>query len=93
MCYSLHTIGVGSGPKLMDYVKGIFKVAYVPIDFEVIEINPKSHQQEDDNMMIFSLLRNRIGIKVGKTVIITKNLKYFMNGNISYSLQNDILVL
>ncbi|XP_018562970.1 isocitrate dehydrogenase [NAD] subunit gamma, mitochondrial-like [Anoplophora glabripennis] len=55
--------GVGSGPRLMEYVKDIFKAAYVPVDFEVIEVKSENHQEKDDRMMVSSLLRNRVGIK------------------------------
>ncbi|XP_074029940.1 isocitrate dehydrogenase [NAD] subunit gamma, mitochondrial [Leptinotarsa decemlineata] len=49
--------GIGAGPQMMEYVKEIFKAAYVPVDFEVID-----DEDVADNAMT-SIRRNGVGIK------------------------------
>lgn len=44
----------------MEYVKEIFDVTYVPVDFEVIENTP-----DNENAILTSIQRNRVAIKVG----------------------------
>lgn len=53
----------------MKYVKDIFKTAYVPVDFEVIEINPENNQETENLIMVSSLIRNRVGIKVNMYMV------------------------
>ncbi|VEN36616.1 unnamed protein product [Callosobruchus maculatus] len=53
--------GIGSGPKMMEYVKEVFKAAYVPIDFEIIDINIEKEDQI--NFALSSMIRNGVGIK------------------------------
>lgn len=62
-----HTVtmlpGGGIGPELMGYVREIFKYAGVPVDFEIIDIDPASEGNEDLDFAITSIRRNGVGIK------------------------------
>lgn len=62
-----HTVtmlpGGGIGPELMDYVKEIFRVGGIPVDFEVVQIDPKSGGNEDIEYAITSIKRNGVAIK------------------------------
>ena len=46
-----HTVtmipGDGIGPEMMNYVKEVFTHAGVPVDFEMINFDPNSEDQED----------------------------------------------
>ncbi|KAF5287232.1 hypothetical protein FQR65_LT12276 [Abscondita terminalis] len=55
--------GGGIGPELMNYVKEIFKYSGAPVDFEVIEIDPKSDEKNDLEYAITSIKRNGVAIK------------------------------
>ncbi|XP_031336200.1 isocitrate dehydrogenase [NAD] subunit gamma, mitochondrial-like isoform X2 [Photinus pyralis] len=55
--------GGGIGPELMVYVKEIFKYAGAPVDFEVVEIDPKSDESNDLEYAITSIKRNGVAIK------------------------------
>lgn len=55
--------GGGIGPELMGYVREIFKYAGVPVDFELIDIDPVSEGNEDLEYAITSIRRNGVGIK------------------------------
>lgn len=46
---------------MMRYVQEVFKAAYVPIDFEVIE-----HYPDNEEAILSSIQRNGIAIKVCK---------------------------
>lgn len=58
--------GGGIGPELMKYVKNVFKYAGVPVDFEVVQIDPKSDSNEDLEYAITSIQRNGVAIKGNK---------------------------
>lgn len=62
-----HTVtmlpGGGIGPELMDYVKEIFRVGGIPVDFELVQIDPKSSGNEDLEYAITSIKRNGVAIK------------------------------
>lgn len=55
--------GGGIGPELMEYVREVFKYAGAPVDFEVIDIDPRSDEDEAFDYAITSLKRNGVGIK------------------------------
>jgi len=62
-----HTVtmlpGDGIGPEMMSYVKEVFRYAGAPIDFEIIQIDPKSDDSNDLNNAISSVKRNGCAIK------------------------------
>lgn len=60
--------GGGIGPELMSYVREIFRYAGVPVDFEIVEIDPNSHGNDDLEYAITSIKRNGVAIKGRKTV-------------------------
>lgn len=51
--------GIGSGPKMMQYVQEMFEAAYVPVDFEIIE-----HAKNNEDAILSSIHRNGVAIKV-----------------------------
>ncbi|XP_060515886.1 isocitrate dehydrogenase [NAD] subunit gamma, mitochondrial-like isoform X2 [Cylas formicarius] len=55
--------GGGIGPELMEYVREVFKYAGAPVDFEVIDIDPKSEDEDAFHYAITSIKRNGVGIK------------------------------
>lgn len=55
--------GGGIGPELMKYIREIFHCAGVPIDFEVIDINPSTEGNDDLEYAITSIKRNGVAIK------------------------------
>ncbi|XP_049783997.1 isocitrate dehydrogenase [NAD] subunit gamma, mitochondrial isoform X1 [Schistocerca cancellata] len=55
--------GGGIGPELMNYVKQVFRVGGVPVDFEDVQMNPKSESNEDLEYAITSIRRNGVAIK------------------------------
>ncbi|KAL1492798.1 hypothetical protein ABEB36_010983 [Hypothenemus hampei] len=55
--------GGGIGPELMEYVREVFKYAGAPIDFEVIDIDPRSEESDAFDYAITSIKRNGVGIK------------------------------
>lgn len=55
--------GGGIGPELMSYVKDVFKYGGVPVDFEIVQIDPKSDSNEDLEYAITSIKRNGVAIK------------------------------
>jgi len=56
--------GDGIGPEMMSYVKEIFTVAGVPVDFEKINFDPKHlTSTEDLRQAVLSLKRNGCGLK------------------------------
>ncbi|XP_019506897.1 PREDICTED: isocitrate dehydrogenase [NAD] subunit gamma, mitochondrial-like [Hipposideros armiger] len=61
-----HTVtmipGDGIGPELMLQVKTVFRYACVPVDFEVVQINSTSCE-EDFQYAIMSVRRNRVALK------------------------------
>lgn len=62
-----HTVtmlpGGGIGSELMNYVREIFRYAGVPVDFEIIDIDPNSESDEDLDYAINSIKRNGVAIK------------------------------
>jgi len=71
-----HTItcmpGEGIGPEMMGYVKQVYKEAAVPVDFEMIELDPNTDNYDDLYNAISSVRRNGVGIKGN---IETKNIR------------------
>lgn len=55
--------GGGIGPELMNYVNEIFRYAGVPVDFEIIKINPDADNDDDLDYAITSIKRNGVAIK------------------------------
>lgn len=55
--------GGGIGPELMKYIRDIFHFAGVPIDFEVIDIDPSTEGNDDLEYAITSIKRNGVAIK------------------------------
>lgn len=55
--------GGGIGPELMKYVRDVFHFAGVPIDFEVIDIDPSTEGNDDLDYAITSIKRNGVAIK------------------------------
>jgi len=90
-----HTVtmlpGGGIGPELMGYVREVFKYAGVPVDFEIVDIDPASEGNDDLEYAITSIRRNGVGIKgnietksedlgvVSRNVAIRNELDLFMN--------------
>lgn len=75
-----HTVtmipGDGIGPEMMDYVKEVFTYAGVPVDFEMINFDPKSETSDDLNQAILSVKRNGCAIKGNiETVLARQDLK------------------
>ncbi|XP_070507054.1 isocitrate dehydrogenase [NAD] subunit gamma, mitochondrial isoform X2 [Chironomus tepperi] len=62
-----HTVtmlpGGGIGIELMNYVREIFRYAGVPVDFEVLDIDPNSESNDDLDNAITSIKRNGVAIK------------------------------
>ncbi|XP_018566613.1 isocitrate dehydrogenase [NAD] subunit gamma, mitochondrial isoform X2 [Anoplophora glabripennis] len=55
--------GGGIGPELMGYVREVFKYAGAPVDFELIDIDPKADDNVDLEYAITSIKRNGVAIK------------------------------
>lgn len=55
--------GGGIGPELMLHVREIFSKIGVPVDFEIIDINPSSEGNDDLDYAITSIKRNGVAIK------------------------------
>lgn len=55
--------GGGIGPELMEYVKQIFKIGGIPVDFEIVNIDPNSDENNDLEYAIISIKRNGLAIK------------------------------
>ncbi|KAG5872855.1 hypothetical protein JTB14_002908 [Gonioctena quinquepunctata] len=55
--------GGGIGPELMGYVKEVFKYAGAPVDFETVDIDPKSDENTELEYAITSIKRNGVAIK------------------------------
>lgn len=55
--------GGGIGPELMQHVREIFSKIGVPVDFEIIDINPASEGNDDLDYAIISIKRNGVAIK------------------------------
>lgn len=47
----------------MNYVTEIFKYIGVPVDFELVQIDPNTHSNEDLEYAITSIRRNGVAIK------------------------------
>lgn len=70
--------GGGIGPELMNHVREVFHFAGVPVDFEVIDINPSTTGNEDLEYAIMSIKRNGVAIK-GKcnSLCLTQKINQF----------------
>ncbi|XP_022914732.1 isocitrate dehydrogenase [NAD] subunit gamma, mitochondrial-like isoform X2 [Onthophagus taurus] len=55
--------GSGIGPELMNYVKDVFRYAGAPVDFQVVNIDPKSDDNQELDYAITSIKRNGVAIK------------------------------
>ncbi|PNF30552.1 Isocitrate dehydrogenase [NAD] subunit gamma, mitochondrial [Cryptotermes secundus] len=55
--------GSGIGPELMNYVKEVFRYAGVPVDFEEVQMDPKSESNEDLEYALTSIRRNGVALK------------------------------
>lgn len=55
--------GGGIGPELMQHVREIFNKIGVPVDFEIIDINPASEGNDDLDYAIISIKRNGVALK------------------------------
>lgn len=55
--------GGGIGPELMTHVREIFGVIGVPVDFEIIDIDPNSEGNDDLDYAIMSIKRNGVALK------------------------------
>uniref|UniRef100_A0A023F9I4 Putative isocitrate dehydrogenase alpha subunit n=2 Tax=Triatoma infestans TaxID=30076 RepID=A0A023F9I4_TRIIF len=62
-----HTVtmipGGGIGPELMDHLKEVFRVGGIPVDFEVVQVDPKTGDSEDLEYALTSIKRNGVAIK------------------------------
>ncbi|XP_073990881.1 isocitrate dehydrogenase [NAD] subunit gamma, mitochondrial-like isoform X1 [Rhodnius prolixus] len=62
-----HTVtmipGGGIGPELMHHLKEVFRVGGIPVDFELVQVDPKSGDNEDLEYAITSIKRNGVAIK------------------------------
>lgn len=62
-----HTVtmlpGGGIGSELMNYVREIFRYAGVPVDFEIVDIDPSSESNDDLEYAINCIKRNGVAIK------------------------------
>lgn len=66
--------GGGIGPELMTHVREIFGVIGVPVDFEIIDIDPNSEGNDDLDYAIMSIKRNGVALK-GRYM----NIEHFAN--------------
>jgi isocitrate/isopropylmalate dehydrogenase len=48
--------GDGIGPEMMNYVKEVFTIAGVPVDFEIISFDPLSENDNDLKQVRFCLV-------------------------------------
>lgn len=83
--------GGGIGSELMNYVREIFRFAGVPVDFEVVDIDPNSESNDDLEYAITSMKRNGVAIKgnietkseatgvVSRNVALRNELDLFVN--------------
>ncbi|XP_060878862.1 isocitrate dehydrogenase [NAD] subunit gamma, mitochondrial-like [Metopolophium dirhodum] len=83
--------GEGIGPELMGYVKEVFLEGGVPVDFETVQIDPKSDNNDDLEYAIMSIRRNGVCIKgnietqsldsaiISRNVTIRNELDLFVN--------------
>lgn len=55
--------GSGIGPELMSYVKDVCRYAGAPVDFEVVDIDPRSDEKNELEYAITSIKRNGVAIK------------------------------
>merc|ERR1711971_717813 len=91
-----HTVtmmpGEGIGPEMMGYVKQVYKEAAVPVDFEMIELDPKGGTEDTADLYnaISSVRRNGVGIKGNiETQLIRPDIK---SRNIEMRNQLDLFV-
>ncbi len=54
--------GDGIGPEMMGYVKEVFTYAGVPVDFEMINFDPKSETSDDLNQVENSYIKEVLGV-------------------------------
>ncbi|KAG8554325.1 hypothetical protein GDO81_003764 [Engystomops pustulosus] len=55
--------GDGIGPELALHVKEVFRHACVPVDFEVVNVNSTTTNEEDIQNAITAIRRNRVALK------------------------------
>lgn len=55
--------GEGIGPEMMEYVKDVYKTAGVPVDFEMVYLDPTTDNYDDLYNAISSVRRNGCGLK------------------------------
>lgn len=55
--------GGGIGPEMMNHVQDVFSFAGVPVDFEMVDINPNSEGNADLDYAIMSIKRNGVALK------------------------------
>lgn len=55
--------GDGIGPEMMTYVKEVFKVASVPVDFQDVQLDKTSNSVADFDAAIVSIKRNGVCLK------------------------------
>ena len=71
-----HTVtmmpGEGIGPEMMEYVKDIYKAAGVPVDFEMVFLDPTTDNYDDLYNAISSVRRNGCGIKGNIETLLTR---------------------
>ncbi|XP_069065524.1 isocitrate dehydrogenase [NAD] subunit gamma, mitochondrial isoform X2 [Pleurodeles waltl] len=62
-----HTVtmipGDGIGPELMRHVTEVFRHCCVPVDFEVVNVNSMSSNEDDIQGAIMAIRRNRVALK------------------------------
>lgn len=65
--------GSGIGPELMSYVKDVCRYAGAPVDFETVNIDPKSDEKNELDYAITSIKRNGVAIKGSHCLFILYN--------------------
>jgi len=55
-------VGDGIGPELIGYVKEAIRYSGAPVDFEQLDVNHSSTDDDIDNA-ILAVLRNGVGLK------------------------------
>ncbi|XP_001599350.1 isocitrate dehydrogenase [NAD] subunit gamma, mitochondrial [Nasonia vitripennis] len=90
-----HTVtllpGAGVGPELMEYVKEIFKFTGVPVDFEEIEIDGNS-TNDDLEYAIMSIRRNGIALKGNIEAYHPDKQQEVVSGNVTLRKELDLYV-
>lgn len=83
--------GGGIGPELMQHVREVFAAIGVPVDFEIIDIDPNKEGNDDLDYAIMSIKRNGVALKgnietssegtdtVSRNVALRNELDLFVN--------------